>query len=99
MSRLTFDEGRHTYRLDGRTVPGVTGITGKVGDKGGLINAAVALTATYAYTHVGDLDVVDPEVWLTATRGAYRRTWDAARDDGSMLHAIAETLVNGEPMP
>lgn len=99
MSRVRFNEGRHTYTLDGNRVPSVTGITGKVGDKGGLINAAVELTASYALNHAADLGVVDPDVWTTAVKAAYRRQWDAARDDGTMLHALAEILITGEPMP
>lgn len=99
MTRLQFNEARHTYRLDGHWVPGVTGITNRTGDKGGLIGAAVKLTAAYALNHVDDLQVIDREVWLTAVEGAYRRAWDQARDDGTMLHAIAETMIDGHPMP
>lgn len=99
MSRLVFYEKSHRYRLDGEWVPSVTGVTGKVGDKNGLMNKAVELAATYALNHVDDLKVIDRDVWLTAVMGAHRREWDRARDNGTMLHAIAETLVNGEPMP
>jgi len=55
-SRVTFTGGRfHRYSLDGDWVPSVTSVTGKVGDKGGLVGGAAKEVAAWAAIHVDEL--------------------------------------------
>jgi hypothetical protein len=99
-SRLSFRANPwHEYRLDGKRVPSVTGILGHVGKAAPLMGWAVKETAAYALTHAGDLAVLDDEVWLRDVKGAADRARDKAAADGTMLHTLAETLIDGHPMP
>ena len=61
-SRVTFTGGRfHRYSLDGDWVPSVTSVTGKVGDKGGLVGGAAKEVAAWAAIHVDELPVGGPD--------------------------------------
>lgn len=99
MSRLAFNDARHQYRLDGEWCPGVTSITGRVGNPGPLMSWATKVAAGYALEHVSDLDFLDGEVWAGNVASAADRERDARAADGRALHAIAERMILGEPMP
>lgn len=91
----------YTMLINGKwkRVPGVTTITG-VMDKGGLTNAAAREVATWAATHAGEYGTTtDPAEWLELAKGAHRRVWDVARDNGTRLHLIAQRLIYGDPVP
>lgn len=99
MSRLVVTGGKfHRYSLDGRRVPGVTSITGKVGSKDGLINAAAKETALWAAIHASELQTSGDLRWIDDAKRAFRRKWDATAEDGRRVHSIAERLVFGEPV-
>lgn len=99
MSRLLFKGGRwHTYYLDGTKVPGVTTVAGVL-DKGGMVTAAAREAATWAVLHRDAFDVMGEAEWQRACARAHQDVWAKARDDGTALHKIAETLVYGTPMP
>jgi|KBSMisStandDraft_5_1062788.scaffolds.fasta_scaffold38380_5 hypothetical protein len=99
-SRVTFTGGRfHRYSLDGDWVPSVTSVTGKVGDKGGLVGGAAKEVAAWAAIHVDELPQLGEAEWRKAASGSYRRAWDAARDHGTLVHTLAESLVYGHPLP
>lgn len=97
-SRLVFSEGGHRYALDGERVPSVTTVTRALAAPG-LVWAAAKETAAWARDHQDDLAVLGPESWTREATGAHRRAWNQARDDGSMLHDLAERLLYGDPLP
>lgn len=98
-SRLVFQERYHRYSIDGQWVPSVTSVTGKVGDKGGLIGGAVKETAAWAAIHLDELPQLGEQEWRKVATGAYRRAWNESRDRGTLLHRLAEPMVYGQPLP
>lgn len=99
MSRLQFSRNDHRYLLDGKRVPTVTGITGKALDKPGMVKAAAREAALWANLHRDAHDVMGDTAWIDTAAGAHREVWNRARDDGSMLHVLAESLIYGTLMP
>lgn len=101
MSRLEFKENPwHEYRLDGRKIPSVTTIIRNATDKPGLVYASATETAIWASLNTGLLGaVLDEDAWIREATNAPRKVWDQARDDGTALHSLAESLVYGHAMP
>lgn len=99
-SRLRGPMGRwHSYTLDGKPALSVTGVLNKAVAKGALAPAAAKETAIWAATHAGELgELLNEAEWVELAKGAHRRVWDRARDDGVQVHAIAQQLVYGEPV-
>lgn len=98
-SRLVFDPGRHTYSLDGKWVPSVTGIVGKTSAKDGLKWWSAKLAATWCLIHIDDLSVMGEEQWLAAAAHSHDVESKAAMQAGSQLHSVAERLIYGDPVP
>lgn len=98
MSRLAYTERWHQYTLDGKKVPSVTGITGVL-DKPALASAAAKEAALWAVQNTEALAVLDVDEWVKAAAGAPRRVWNQRAEDGQVLHTLAESLVEGTPMP
>lgn len=101
MSRLTFTERPwHEYQLDGKKVPSVTKIVGAAVHKPALVAAAAKETAIWATLNYDALgNVLDTDAWIREATGAARRAWNKKADDGRDLHALAETMIYGDPMP
>jgi uncharacterized protein (DUF1501 family) len=99
MSRLTFTEQGHAYTLDGRKVPSVTTVVRNCMDKPALPYAASREAARWAWINRDAGQTLGESVWVKAATEAYREKWNRSRDDGSMLHKLAEPMVRGEPMP
>lgn len=98
-TRVVFNEGRHTYALDGRYTPGVTTVINKASASGGLIYWAAKQAAQWAATNVDLVQALGEEEWIKAAAGAADRARDAAGDAGRQVHQLAEALVYGEPLP
>jgi len=98
-SRIVFNEGRHTYALDGSYVPGVTTVLNKAIGKPALINWSARLAAQWAATNREALDLLGEEEWIKTCTAASNRARDKAMRDGTLLHLLAESLVYGDPLP
>lgn len=99
MSRLSYTDRWHQYALDGKRVPSVTKITGSL-DKPALPTAAAKEAAIWCAANAAALgELMDTEEWIRAATGAPRRVWNERADDGRKLHKLAESLIEGEPMP
>lgn len=88
----------HRYSLDGKRVPNVTGVTGKAVAKPALVAWAARETATWAATHVDELDTLGEAAWITNAKLASDRVRDASMIAGKQLHSIAERMIYGEPV-
>lgn len=98
-SRLVVGTGRfHTYSLDGKRVPSVTGIIGKATGKPGLVKWSAKLAAQWAAGHMDDLSVLGEESWVRQAYEASDRERDASMLSGKQVHSIAERLIYGEPV-
>ena len=85
---LTFDEARHRYTLDGRSVPGVTTIIGRGLPKPGLPYWAANTVAQYAQENPGaSYDEMRRAPWAERDRAAVR---------GTEVHAYAEQVAHGD---
>jgi hypothetical protein len=98
VSRLTYRDQWHQYALDGKKVPSVTAITGVL-DKPALANAAAKEAALWAASNTEALTILDVDDWVKAAAGAPRKVWNARAEDGRTLHTLAESIVEGHPMP
>lgn len=98
MSRLVFNESRHTYSLDGRWVPGASTVAKSTGRSDGLVNWAARSAAEYAAAHLEDFGSLGELEWVETVAKAAARNRDAAMLAGKQLHSIAERLVYGDPV-
>lgn len=98
MSRLAFNERGHRYLLDGELVQSVTQVTGSL-DKPGMLVSAVDHTAMWAALNRESYDLLGEREWIAAAKRARNEPWNKARDDGTKMHRLAESLVYGTPMP
>lgn len=98
-SRVVFQERYHRYSLDGVWVPSPTTVTSKALHKPGLVGAAAKEAAAYAAIHAEELPQLGDEEWRRTVAGAGPRAWKIARDKGTLLHRLAESLVFGQPLP
>ena len=95
---LRFTPGNHTYRLDGRPVPGVTTIIGVL-DKPALPRWAARTVAEYVADHreaVEHLYDMGRGPMVDALRGVPWQRRDDAATRGTSLHDIAEKIVTGQ---
>lgn len=98
-SRLVVTGGRfHRYALDGKSVPSVTGITGKALAKPALVGWAAREVAAWAAVHVDEVPVLGEQAWRQHAQGAADRARDAAAEAGRAVHSIAERVISGEPV-
>lgn len=102
-SELKFNKGNHTYYDGKKWIPSVTGITGKMDDKGGLIDWAAKAVATCAIEEaaelsrlrrLGDDDAAHDWLWQAANR-----LRDGKGTSGSDLHDVADRMLSGAEMP
>lgn len=96
---LHFYPGNHTYRLDGKPVPGVTTITGVLDKSGALTKWAARSVAEYVADHrdtVERLYDMGRSPMVDALRGVPWERRDAAAARGTTLHDIADSIVRGE---
>jgi hypothetical protein len=100
MTRLSFTARWHQYAIDGKRVPNVSTIAKFAsGSTDGLTNAAANEAAMWALQNRDALDLLGEGEWLKAAARAHRTLWDTRRDDGTMLHSLAEAIVYGRMMP
>lgn len=97
MARLTrVNRGNsHSYRLDGRTVPGVTSIIGQL-DKPALVNWAAKEVADFAVRDWARLSEIDAPARYEALKSAHRSKNRKAQIRGTRIHALGERLARGE---
>ena len=96
---LKFSPGNHTYRLDGRPIPGVTSLI-----KGGLpapalIKWAAKSVAEWVVDHPDDCERLRPmgrEPMVAALKATPWEARDEAGRRGTEVHTLAEKLVHGE---
>ena len=102
-SLLKFNKGNHTYYDGKKWIPSVTGIAGKIDDKGGLIDWAAKSVATCAIEEAAELSrlrrLQDDEAAHTWLWQAANRLRDGASVSGSDLHDVADRMMTGAPMP
>ena len=100
MSRVVFTGGRyHRYSIDGKRAPNPSTVLGKAIGKPALVGWAARLAAEWAATHADEVQAMGEAEWVKACTGASDRARDKARDDGVLLHRLAETLVMGAALP
>jgi hypothetical protein len=102
-SQLRFNNGNHTYYDGKKWIPSVTGITGKIEDKGGLLDWSAKCVATLAIDEAAELS---RRRRLEGDEEAYTWLWNAANRErdgkgtkGSDLHDVADRMLSGAPMP
>jgi hypothetical protein len=86
----------HSYKVDGRKMPGVTTILGATMPKQALINWAAETTANYAVDNWDDLGTLAPSKRLKELLGARFADRDQAANRGTEVHAMAEAYIRGE---
>lgn len=96
MTRVSLNEKRHTYALDGKHVPGVTTIIKNATSSGGLISWAAETVAQWAATNVGALDMLGPEPWIQVAKKEPERIRDERGLQGRQVHEHAERLILGK---
>ncbi len=89
---LTFNPNNHRYRLDGKSVRGVTGLIGGGTPKDALIPWAAELAGQWALDHLNELPYMPAENALREMKWAHRQARDAAAIKGTAVHGIAQTI-------
>ena len=93
---LQFDKATHTYRLDGKRVPGVTTIIGVLDKSGPLVGWAARTVAEYVYdnpTETLNLLRGDRHECVNALKRLPDQARNAAADRGTTIHEHAETIL------
>jgi hypothetical protein len=88
----------HSYRLDGKAVPGVTTLLNKGYPKPMLVNWAAKTVAEYVadnFEAVRTVAAQGREEVVDLLKGAHRRDRDRAAARGTDVHALAEELLHG----
>jgi hypothetical protein len=98
VSRLVFNESRHTYSLDGAWVPGASTVAKSTGRPDPLVRWAARAAAAYALSHLEDVPVLGESEWVETVGKAHERLRDSSMLAGKQLHSIAERLVFGDPV-
>lgn len=100
---LRFEHRRHMYFDGKRWLPSVTGIAGKVEDKGGLLIWSADETAKCAINEAAELSrlrrLEDDDAAFEWLRKAPDRKRDKATVSGSDLHDVADRVLSGMDMP
>lgn len=94
---LAFTPGNHTYRLDGKPVPGVTTILGVL-DKPAIPKWAAKVVAEYVADHPDAIEVLRDSGRNALVNTLKEVPWqarDKAADRGSTLHDFADKILNG----
>jgi hypothetical protein len=88
----------HSYRLDGKAVPGVTTLLSKGYPKPMLVNWAAKTVAEYVadnFEAVRTVAAQGRDEVVDLLKGAHRRDRDRAAARGTDVHALAEELLHG----
>ena len=96
---LTFNASNHTYRLDGRPVPGVTGILNKGLPKPAIPYWAARTVAEYVIDNPDGVDQLRTMGRGPAVAALKQIPWqrrDEAAVRGTDIHALAERVAHGE---
>lgn len=94
IERRNYGKG-HSYKIDGKKVPGVTTILGATVPKPALINWAADTTAAFAVDYWEALGELTPSKRLDRLKKARYEDRDTAANRGTQVHAIAEQYVAG----
>lgn len=98
VSRLSFDEKKHAYTLDGKLLQGVTSVIDGTSSKQNLIGWAANMAADHIKTEIDawELDQFPVDVLkrlLEEARTAYARKRDKAGQKGTDTHALVESYI------
>lgn len=100
---LKFNPKAHRYSWDGRSIPSVTTIIGRLA-KPALIQWSANCAVDYIRKN-GDESVTEPGLFLVTddvledARGAHTTIRDSAGDVGTHVHEFAKALLASEPLP
>lgn len=101
-SRIT-RSADHRYTYEGVTYPGVTTILGALDKSGPLMGWAAKETATAAVRLLDELPAMLANLGEAGVISALtaRKNWqrDEAAQLGTDVHALADLIVNGQPLP
>jgi len=109
MSRFTFDEAKHAYKLDGKRLTGVTTILGAIA-KPALIGWAARMASDYIKSNAHakvQLDKDGVVTWsgfevthevLAAAKKAHERKRDGSANIGTRVHKSIENYLTGQPV-
>lgn len=89
---LTFNENNHTYRLDRRSIRGVTGLIGGGTPKDALIGWAAEQAGLWALDHLAELQTMPYDDALRSMKWAHRNVRDAAGIKGTAVHDVAQQI-------
>jgi len=98
-------DAAHRYTYDGITYPGVTTILGSLDKSGPLMGWAARETATAAVRMSQDgslpslIATTGPEGAVKALSARSNWTRDTAAQLGTEVHALADLVVHGKPLP
>lgn len=99
---LSFDDDKHHYTINGRTIDGVTSVL-KTLDKPALVPWAVKMCAQYIEENlpVGvALDEIQKKQLIDEAKKIYRKKSTDAADHGTLLHEWIEKWIKGtKPEP
>jgi phage baseplate assembly protein W len=84
----------HSYRLDGRKIPGVTTVI-KTKAAPALVNWAARVAAEFAVDHWEELAGSSPSARLTQIAGSPNQARNKAAVRGTRIHALGEGLAHG----
>lgn len=96
---LVFNPRNHTYRLDGKRVPGVTTLIGKGLPKPALVRWAAKSVAEFVADNEDDISTLrrlGRGPLIEALKATPWQTRDDAALRGTDIHTLAEGLVHGE---
>lgn len=107
-SRLSFDEKKHAYKLDGtKLLSGVTTVISETSSKGALVQWAANEAAKYLTENIGRFAVYDGGLQIVEfvdsaftevieeARTAHLRKKDKAASKGTDTHALVEEYIKG----
>ena len=98
---LKFNPNNHSYRLDGRPVPGVTTLLGKGLPKPAIPYWAAKSVAEYVIDNAEGVEQLRSMGRGPAVAALKQVPWqkrDEAAVRGTDVHALAERVVHGEPV-
>lgn len=97
-SGLKFAAGNHTYRLDGKLIPGVTTLLNKGLPKPALTYWSAKMVAEYVADNEADVEALrrmGRGPMIGALKGVPWQNRDEAALRGTDIHALAEDLAHG----
>lgn len=98
-SRLTINARWHQYAIDGKRVPSVTQVISDGAPKPALVGWAGREAAQWALLNVGLIESLGPDEWVDFAAKANIRAMRSGGLRGTRLHAAAEAMIYGDPLP